>query len=75
MEEKMKAGTINCVCGQQFYFESLAKTISCIKCNKVHDISLYPLKIDESLPEQPEEVDDADYEVIPEEPQNETEGE
>lgn len=38
----MKQGTINCACGQQFYFESNATNITCIKCDKAHDISEYP---------------------------------
>ena len=38
----MKYGTINCTCGQQFYFESNATNITCIKCDQAHDISGYP---------------------------------
>ena len=38
----MKYGTINCACGQQFYFESNATNITCIKCDQAHDISGYP---------------------------------
>ena len=34
--------TINCSCGQQFYFESMGVSINCIKCAKPHDISEYP---------------------------------
>lgn len=42
MPEKMRHGTINCSCGQQFYFETLRAKIYCIKCEKEHDISSYP---------------------------------
>ena len=40
----LKYGTINCSCGQQFYFESMGIGINCIKCAKPHDISEYPEK-------------------------------
>ena len=40
----MKHGTINCKCGQQFYFESASNQINCIQCNLSHDISNYPEK-------------------------------
>ena len=42
----MKHGTINCKCGQQFYFESASNQINCIQCNLSHDISNYPEKIE-----------------------------
>ena len=40
----MKHGTINCKCGQQFYFESASNQINCIQCDFSHDISNYPEK-------------------------------
>ena len=43
----MKYGTINCSCGQQFYFESMGVGINCIKCAKTHDISEYPEKVED----------------------------
>ena len=48
----MKYGTINCSCGQQFYFESMGVGINCIKCAKTHDISEYPEKEDVELVEE-----------------------
>lgn len=62
----MKCGTINCSCGQTFYFETANVMINCIRCDKEHDISGYP----ELQPvEQIEEVE------FTEEPnQNGTEG-
>ena len=48
----MKYGTINCSCGQQFYFESMSVGINCIKCAKTHDISEYPEKEDVELVEE-----------------------
>ena len=42
----LKYGTINCSCGQQFYFESMGIGINCIKCAKPHDISEYPEKVE-----------------------------
>ena len=53
---EMKAGNINCSCGQSFYVESIADSTSCIRCNKVHDISMFPLKVETPLEPQPEEV-------------------
>jgi hypothetical protein len=47
MPEKMRHGTINCSCGQRFYFETLRTQINCIKCDKTHNISSYPEKVDE----------------------------
>ena len=55
MPEKMRHGTINCSCGQQFYFETLRTKIYCIKCDKEHDISSYPEKVDELVEEQEDE--------------------
>ena len=57
MPEKMKHGTINCSCGQQFYFETLRTQINCIKCDKVHDISSYPEKGEEIIEEEILEVE------------------
>ena len=54
MPEKMRHGTVNCSCGQQFYFETLRTQINCIKCDKTHDISSYPEKeeIEEIIEEE-----------------------
>jgi hypothetical protein len=58
MEIKMREGTINCECGQSFYFETVNTQIACIKCNKMHDVSGYPFKEEiqeiEEVEEQPE---------------------
>lgn len=55
----MKYGTINCTCGQQFYFETVNYTVTCIKCKKVYEITSYPEKIEEPQPERddPDGVD------------------
>lgn len=50
----MRCGTINCTCGQQFYFETMNTEVACIKCKKVHDISAYPGKVEEPQPEEGE---------------------
>lgn len=42
----MKCGTINCKCGQQFYFETMNNEIACIKCKKIYDVSSYPEKVE-----------------------------
>lgn len=44
MEPKVRYGTINCDCGQSFYFETVRKKVSCIKCDKEHDASTFPVK-------------------------------
>lgn len=50
----MKCGTINCNCGQQFYFETNNTEIACIKCNNIHDTTKYPEKIEEPPQEEGE---------------------
>ena len=53
----MKYGTINCSCGQQFYFETMADKINCIACKKEYGISSYPEKVEEPIIEEvPEEL-------------------
>lgn len=56
----MRRGTINCKCGQIFYFESASElpqpTIKCPKCEGLHDISNYP--DNETEIENPIEVED-----------------
>lgn len=42
--EPMRYGTINCVCGQQFAFETVRVKVNCIKCSKEYDVSDYPAK-------------------------------
>ena len=52
----MKHGTINCKCGQQFYFESASNQINCIQCDFAHDISNYPEKSEVTEVEFTDEV-------------------
>ena len=40
----MRQGTINCKCGQMFYFETAYKIINCIKCGKEHEVTEFPFK-------------------------------
>lgn len=44
----MKYGTINCQCGQVFYFETMSPITSCPSCKNEYDIISYPEKIKES---------------------------
>ena len=59
----MKYGTINCKCGQQFYFESASNQINCIQCDLTHDISNYPEKSEIVEVEFTEELVDSVDEV------------
>ena len=43
----MRYGNINCICSQGFYFETAHRTISCIKCGKIHNILGIPVKSDD----------------------------
>ena len=43
---KMHCGTLNCHCGQTFWFETVNPEINCITCNAPHDITSYPFKED-----------------------------
>jgi hypothetical protein len=43
----MRYGTINCTCGQEFYFESARTHVNCINCDKEYDITSYPEKAEE----------------------------
>ena len=61
----MKHGTINCKCGQTFYFESASNQIKCIRCDLDHDITNYPEKSETTEVEFIEET---------QEPQNGSEG-
>ena len=45
-EQGMYCGTINCSCGQLFYFETSQTKIHCIKCGKEYDVSAFPFKED-----------------------------
>jgi hypothetical protein len=45
-ERGIRCGTINCSCGQLFYFETVRTKIHCIKCDKEHDVSAFPFKDD-----------------------------
>ncbi len=40
----MKYGTIFCECGQDFYFETVKKSVNCIRCGKRYDTNGYPEK-------------------------------
>lgn len=59
-EQKMRCGTINCSCGQSFYFETAQNKIHCIKCGKEHDVSAFPFK--EDIVEVPAE--EVEYEEV-----------
>ena len=58
----MKHGTVNCSCGQMFYFETLTASIKCIKCQKVYNTESYPEKPEDLPLEDPttEEVGEED---------------
>lgn len=43
-EPIMKHGTLQCTCGQEFYFETTKDCIACIKCKKIHDVKGFPIK-------------------------------
>lgn len=43
-ERGMRCGTINCSCGQEFYFETTKEHIACIKCKKGHDVKSFHTK-------------------------------
>ena len=72
----IRFGTINCSCGQTFYVESVADSVSCIRCAKDHDISTFPeLKPIEQIESAIEEVAFEDIpNETPQEPQNGSEG-
>jgi Uri superfamily endonuclease len=44
VEENVRYGSIDCSCGQHFYFETRRKIVNCISCNKEYDVSNYPIK-------------------------------
>ena len=45
----MRYGTITCECKQVFYFETVAETIKCPKCQMIHNIESYPEKVEEEI--------------------------
>lgn len=47
----MKVGSIVCMCGKSFSFETARDTVACIDCKKVHDVTGFPEK--EEVPEEP----------------------
>lgn len=51
----MKAGNIECECGNKIYFETVRDAITCIGCGKEYDVSEYPEK--EEKEETPKEGD------------------
>ena len=61
----MKHGTINCKCGQQFYFESASNQIKCIQCDLAHDISNYPEKSEVTEVEFTEEIQEPQNDIPP----------
>lgn len=40
----MRHGNVKCECGYEMYFETRSKTIACLMCNTMLDISSYPIK-------------------------------
>jgi hypothetical protein len=44
IESIMIHGTLQCTCGQEFYFETTKDYIDCIKCKKRHDVKSFPIK-------------------------------
>lgn len=52
----MRHGTIQCECGQEFYFESIFLRINCLNCGKEHDISKFPFLEEENVEDGPEET-------------------
>lgn len=57
----IRCGTINCSCGQSFYFETVQTKVNCIKCNKEYDVSTFPFKdnIVEVVTEEQVQVEEA----------------
>lgn len=56
MKPKMRYGTINCDCSQQFYFETARDKVGCINCGKEHNVTSFLVKVEEQLIEEsPEE--------------------
>ena len=47
----MRCGTINCKCGQLFYFESNSETVQCPTCEMIFDTTIYPEKPEEPIEE------------------------
>lgn len=45
----MKCGIIDCKCGQQFYFESVAESVQCPKCKMIYITESYPEKVEEEI--------------------------
>lgn len=45
----MRYGNINCICSQGFYFETAHRTISCIKCGKIHNVLEFPIKSNDEV--------------------------
>ena len=43
----MRYGNIKCVCGKEFYFETLGKKINCISCGKEYDTQGFSLKTED----------------------------
>ena len=43
-EPIMVHGTLQCTCGQEFYFETTKDCIACVKCKKVHDVKRFHIK-------------------------------
>ena len=43
-EPIMIHGTLQCACGQEFYFETTRDYIACIKCKKRHNVKSFPIK-------------------------------
>lgn len=43
-EQRMHCGTINCSCGQSFYFETVRVQVACISCGQTIDVKDFPIK-------------------------------
>ena len=39
----MNKGTINCECGQEFYFETIRDFINCNHCGKQYEVKVHML--------------------------------
>lgn len=51
MKNQIRCGSINCDCGRNFYFETVRTKLNCLYCNKEHDVSNYPIKIEHKTEE------------------------
>lgn len=52
----MKFGTIKCLCGKEFYFETVSDVVECVYCGEKHDVSQFPELVEEEVILDGEEV-------------------